>query len=462
MNINPSIFREYDIRGVWGRDLTPEAVQAIGKAYAVYLGKHAKRDRLKISVGRDVRLSSPEVFENLTAALTASGVDVIDIGTCPTPLQYFSLFTLPVDGGIMITGSHNPSEFNGMKLSVGTETLFGKKIQAIREIVERGETLSGTGCTGLYDIIPAYLEHVTDQISGMHPGLPFEGIKVVIDAGNGTGGLVVPELLRGLGCDVVELYCEPDGNFPNHHPDPVVLENIKDLRAAVRKERAHLGIGYDGDSDRIGVVDEEGDVIWGDRLMIIFARALLKTNPGATIIGEVKCSQTLYADIAAHGGKPLMWKTGHSLIKSKMKETHGLLAGEMSGHIFFADRYFGYDDALYASVRLIEIMANAGSPYSLKELLKDVPVTASTPEIRFDCPDEIKFKVVERVKDFFKDYPVIDIDGVRINFPDGWGLIRASNTQPALVLRFEASDGVLLEEIKNSVEAGLLDVMREF
>ncbi|MCL4491136.1 MAG: phosphomannomutase/phosphoglucomutase, partial [Nitrospirae bacterium] len=378
------------------------------------------------------------------------------------PLQYFSLFTLPVDGGIMITGSHNPSEFNGMKLSVGTETLFGKKIQAIREIVERGETLSGTGCTGLYDIIPAYLEHVTDQISGMHPGLPFEGIKVVIDAGNGTGGLVVPELLRGLGCDVVELYCEPDGNFPNHHPDPVVLENIKDLRAAVRKERAHLGIGYDGDSDRIGVVDEEGDVIWGDRLMIIFARALLKTNPGATIIGEVKCSQTLYADIAAHGGKPLMWKTGHSLIKSKMKETHGLLAGEMSGHIFFADRYFGYDDALYASVRLIEIMANAGSPYSLKELLKDVPVTASTPEIRFDCPDEIKFKVVERVKDFFKDYPVIDIDGVRINFPDGWGLIRASNTQPALVLRFEASDGVLLEEIKNSVEAGLLDVMREF
>ncbi len=462
MNINPSIFREYDIRGVWGRDLTPEAVQAIGKAYAVYLGKHAKRDRLKISVGRDVRLSSPEVFENLTAALTASGVDVIDIGTCPTPLQYFSLFTLPVDGGIMITGSHNPSEFNGMKLSVGTETLFGKKIQAIREIVERGETLSGTGCTGLYDIIPAYLEHVTDQISGMHPGLPFEGIKVVIDAGNGTGGLVVPELLRGLGCDVVELYCEPDGNFPNHHPDPVVLENIKDLRVAVRKERAHLGIGYDGDSDRIGVVDEEGDVIWGDRLMIIFARALLKTNPGATIIGEVKCSQTLYADIAAHGGKPLMWKTGHSLIKSKMKETHGLLAGEMSGHIFFADRYFGYDDALYASVRLIEIMANAGSPYSLKELLKDVPVTASTPEIRFDCPDEIKFKVVERVKDFFKDYPVIDIDGVRINFPDGWGLIRASNTQPALVLRFEASDGVLLKEIKNSVEAGLLEVMREF
>lgn len=465
-DINPSIFREYDIRGIWGSDLTPEVIRSIGRAFAVCLGKTTGKDRLKITVGRDVRLSSPEIYEILASSLVESGVDVVNIGACPTPVQYFSLFKLPVDGGIMITGSHNPSEFNGMKISMGRETIFGDGIQAIRRTVEKGKTISGSGAVESFDIIPAYIEHIKNEITNScfsaKACMPFEGIKVVIDAGNGTGGLVAPRLLRDLGCEVVELYCEPDGRFPNHHPDPVVLENIEDLRAAVKNKKAHLGIGYDGDSDRIGVVDEDGEIVWGDRLLIIFAREVLKSKQGATVIGEVKCSRTLYDDIKARGGNSIMWKTGHSLIKNKMKETNALLAGEMSGHMFFADRYFGYDDAIYAGARLVEIMSKNGKPYSLKKLLSGIPVTASTPEIRFDCPDEIKFKVVEKIKESFKGHAVIDIDGMRVEFPDGWGLIRASNTQPALVLRFEARDDSSLQEIKNLVESKLGDAMKCF
>ncbi|MBI4709939.1 MAG: phosphomannomutase/phosphoglucomutase, partial [Nitrospirae bacterium] len=287
------------------------------------------------------------------------------------------------------------------------------------------------------------------------------GIKVVVDAGNGTGGLVAPKLLKLLGAEVVELYCEPDGRFPNHHPDPVVEKNIADLIAKVKKTKAHAGIGYDGDADRIGAVDEEGEVIWGDRLMIIFARDILKENKGAKIIGEVKCSQTLYDDIAAHGGVPIMWKTGHSLIKEKLKKEHALLAGEMSGHLFFADRYFGYDDAIYASLRLLEIIKKAGQPYSTKALLKDAPRMTSTPEIRFDCPDEIKFKIVDKAVEAFREYPSVTIDGIRIKFDGGWALIRASNTQPALVLRFEAGDEKRLKEIKSVVEERLNKIIKE-
>jgi phosphomannomutase/phosphoglucomutase len=451
--VAPKIFRQYDIRGVWGEDLTSDAVRKIGKAYAYYLKDNLKKDPIAVSLGRDARLSSPEMAEILTAALASSGVNVIDIGMCPTPLQYFSLFTLGVDGGIMITGSHNPPEFNGMKLSLGKETLFGEKIQEIRKTVEKGHAVQGRGASSRHEIIPDYLEHMKARFGG------FEGIKVVVDAGNGMGGVVAPEMMRAMGADVVELYCEPDGNFPNHHPDPVVLENIRELIGKVREEGAHLGIGYDGDADRIGVVDEEGSVVWGDRLMIVFSRDVLKTHKGASIIGEVKCSQTMYDDIKAHGGNPIMWKTGHSLIKDKMKESGALLAGEMSGHIFFADRYFGYDDALYASLRLLEILKGSGEPYSLKGLLGGVPESFSTPEIRVDCPDEAKFDVVERIKGSFKDYPVIDIDGVRVNFPDGWGLIRASNTQPALVLRFEARSEDSLNRIRGFIEGELGKLM---
>jgi phosphomannomutase/phosphoglucomutase len=446
---DPKIFRQYDIRGVWQKDLTEEVVSAVGKAFAFYLKDNLKKDDITVTVGRDARKSSPLMFEALSDALTSSGINVIDIGMCPTPLQYFSLFHLDVDGGIMITGSHNPPEFNGMKLSLGRETLYGDKIQEIKRIVDSKAALSGSGKLTKHEIIPDYIEYVKGRFERL------DGLKAVVDAGNGTGGLVAPVIMKALGVEVIELYCEPDGDFPNHHPDPVVLENIKDLINKVKTEKAHIGIGYDGDADRIGVVDEEGNVVWGDRLMIIFSRDILKDNPGATVIGEVKCSQTLYDDVKAHGGNPIMWKTGHSLIKKKMKETGALLAGEMSGHIFFADRYFGYDDAVYASLRLLEILAKAGMPYSVKKLLEGVPATVSTPEIRIDCPDEVKFKVVEKVKEAFKGYDVIDIDGVRVNFDDGWGLIRASNTQPALVTRFEAKNPDALNRIREFVEGEL-------
>jgi phosphomannomutase/phosphoglucomutase len=448
--IEQRIFRQYDIRGVWGEDFTLEAVKAIGKAYAYYLREALGEGSITVSIGGDARESSPEISAALSEVLNASGINVIDIGMCTTPLQYFSLYHLDIQGGIMITGSHNPSEYNGMKLSVGKETIFGDKIQEIKELILSGKTVSGQGTKERKDLKGEYIDYLVTKFSSL------EGIKVVVDAGNGTGGLTGPETMRRLGAEVVELYCEPDGRFPNHHPDPVVLDNLKALIAKVKETGAHAGLGYDGDADRIGVVDGEGNVIWGDKLMIIFSRDILKENPGATIIGEVKCSQTLYDDIEKFGGNPVMWMTGHSLIKKKMKESGALLAGEMSGHIFFADRYFGYDDAVYASLRLMEIIRKSGEPYSVGRLLEGVPDLVSTPEIRVDCPDEVKFKVAEKMKLAFKDrYPVIDIDGVRVNFPMGWGLIRASNTQPALVMRFEATDETELKKIRTEIETEL-------
>jgi phosphomannomutase/phosphoglucomutase len=447
--VEPKIFRQYDIRGVWGQDLTKEAVRAIGKAFVVYLKEKVGGESLTASIGRDVRMSSPEILEILTEAFTSSGVNVVDVGMCPTPLQYFSLHQLDLQGGIMITGSHNPPEYNGLKLSAGKDTLHGEEIQEIRKLVEEGRTMEGSGTSRIYPIVHEYTGYMLDRFESM------EGIRVVVDSGNGTGGVVAPHIMRALGAEVIELYSEPDGNFPNHHPDPVVLENLKDLIAKVKETGAHAGIGFDGDADRIGVIDEDGDVIWGDRLMIIFARDILRENPGATVIGEVKCSQTLYDDIKAHGGNPIMWKTGHSLIKKKMKDEGALLAGEMSGHLFFTHRYLGFDDAVYAGLRLLEIMKRSGEPYSVKKLLEGVPEMVSTPEIRIDCPDEVKFTVAEKMKEAFKDYPVVDIDGVRINFPEGWGLLRASNTQPALVMRFEAKDEESLKKIKETVEGEL-------
>lgn len=460
--INPAIFREYDIRGVWGKDLTEEIIQRIGKAFAVYLSNKLKRNHLKISIGRDVRLSSPAMFDALARGFLDSGIDIVDIGICPTPLQYFSLFHLPIDGGVMITGSHNPPEFNGMKLSIGKETLYGPKIQEIRRIAEKGDFIQGKGKAETYEIIPTYIEHLRKNFSS------FNRIKVVVDAGNGTAGLVAPRLIRELGCEVIELYCEPDGNFPNHHPDPTVMENIKDLIAKVVSSGANIGIGYDGDADRIGVVSDKEEVIWGDRLMIIFARDIIESRRSEGItekpifIGEVKCSQIMYDEIERLGGNPIMWKAGHSLIKHKIKETGALFGGEMSGHMFFADRYFGYDDAIYTSLRLLEILSKNGTPYSIERLLSDVPKSISTPEIRVECPDDIKFKVVEKAKEAFRDYPLNDIDGMRIHFDKGWGLIRASNTQPALVLRFEAEDEDSLREIRKLVEGRLKTVMAEF
>jgi phosphomannomutase/phosphoglucomutase len=454
--INPAIFRQYDIRGIWEKDLTPEVIELLGRGYAAHLLKSIDKEKAKVSVGWDARLHSPIIRDSLIKGITESGVDVIDLGLCPTPLQYYSLYTLSVDGGVMITGSHNPPEFNGFKMSVGKGTIFGDAIQNIRNIIDSGDFKRGGGSVESYPIINDYMADVKEKFTSL------SGVKVVVDAGNGTGGVVAPAIMKALGADVVELYCEPDGNFPNHHPDPTLEESLTDLVAKVKETGAHAGIGYDGDADRIGVVDEEGNVIWGDKLMIIFSRDILKENPGAKIIGEVKCSQTMYDDIASQGGVPIMWKTGHSLIKEKMKQEEALLAGEMSGHLFFKHRYYGYDDAVYASLRLMEIIKKAGEPYGTKKLLEGVPEVFSTPEIRFDCPDDIKFSIVEKAQKAFDEYESITIDGIRIKFDDGWALIRASNTQPVLVLRFESQSEARLNAIRSFVEGRLNKIMEEF
>jgi phosphomannomutase/phosphoglucomutase len=346
---------------------------------------------------------------------------------------------------MMVTGSHNPPEFNGFKVSVGKSTIFGEEIQNLRRLIEKREFVTGKGNLSKEEIISPYQDYIKKNIHTE------KRMRVVIDAGNGTAGILAGTLLRDLGCEVEELYCEVDGRFPNHFPDPTIPGNLKDLIGRVKKIQADVGIGYDGDADRIGVVDDQGNIIWGDQLMILFSREILRNKKGATFVAEVKCSQNLFNDIEKHGGKAIMWRTGHSLIKEKMKEEKAALGGEMSGHIFFADRYFGYDDAIYASCRLIELLSKTDK--KLSTLLSDVPKTFITPEIRVDCADEIKFKVVEKVKEELrKDYPIIDVDGVRVKFEDGWGLVRASNTQPALVLRFEALTQERLSEMRGLVE----------
>lgn len=450
--INPSIFREYDIRGIAGKDLTPAFAERLGMAYARYLRAKAQKTSLQVGVGRDCRLSGESLTDALVRGLTRSGIDVIRLGVCATPLTYFSLFHLEVDGAIMVTGSHNPADYNGFKICVGKDTLHGSQIQELRKLVEEGAEPSGekVGKISDYAIIPPYIDHLVKNARSLRKK------KIVLDAGNGTAGSIAPELFRRLGAEVIPLFCELDGRFPNHHPDPTVLENLKDLIATVRREKADFGIAFDGDSDRIGVVDETGRAIFGDELMVIYSRDILKEKPGATIISEVKSSHRLYSDIQARGGKPIMWKTGHSLIKAKMKETHAALAGEMSGHIFFADRYFGFDDAIYAALRLYEITSSTQGTVS--SLIADLPRTVATPEIRVDCEEERKFKLVEEAKRLLRpQYTITDIDGVRVDFGDSWGLLRASNTQPVLVMRFEAPNDTRLGQVRAIVEKSLVD-----
>ncbi len=446
--MNPQMFREYDIRGIAGKDMTEEDVYVIGRAIGTYL---RRRGAVRISVGRDCRLSSEGYAGRIMEALAATGCQVTDIGICPTPLLYFSIPHLKQDGGVMVTASHNPAEYNGFKICLGSDSVHGEDIQKIRDMAERGDFDKGAGSCSRTDIVSDYMDHVISRVSIRKP------LRIAIDAGNGTAGVVALPLFQRLGMEVHALYCEMDGTFPNHEADPTVLKNMNDLIDLVKRERLDVGIGFDGDGDRIGVVDETGRIVFGDRLMILYAREILARKPGATFISEVKCSQVLYDEIERLGGKAVMWKTGHSLIKKKMKETGAELAGEMSGHMFFADRYFGYDDAVYAACRLLEILS--GADRSLSALLSDLPQTFNTPEIRVECPDHLKFDVVRQLCDEFrKHHPVIDIDGARVLFDGGWGLVRASNTQPALVLRFEADSEGRLTEIRDIVEGRLREV----
>ena len=446
MKLNPKIFREYDIRGVAGEDFDAEFARALGCA----LGTRARRAHPNktpaLTVGRDCRATSDAYADAMIAGILSTGTEVVDIGMVPTPLLYFSLFELPVDGGVEITASHNPSEFNGFKICQGKEAIHGQAIYSLRNEIEAADFAHGDATARRHDILPAYISFCEKEIGKLPRPL-----KVVVDAGNAAAGPAAPQVLGALGCEVVALHCEPDGRFPNHHPDPTVAENLTDLQAAVESEQADLGVALDGDGDRIGVVAPGGRIIWGDELLVIFAREILARKPGSVIISEVKCSRRLYDEIERLGGKGVMWKAGHSLIKAKMKETGAAIGGEMSGHMFFADRFFGYDDALYAAARLLEILA--GSRGGVLDLLEGLPPSFTTPEIRVDCEDDLKFAVAEKAKEFLrKEREINDIDGVRADFGDGWGLVRASNTQPALVLRFEARSEERLGEIRRHVE----------
>jgi len=449
--MNPGIFREYDIRGITGEDILEEDVIDIGKAYGSFL---KDQGREKISVGRDCRKTSDRFSQLFIQGIVSTGCDVVDIGTCPTPVLYFSIHHLELDGGAMVTASHNPPEYNGFKLMSGFDSIHSDGLQDIRRIVEKGVYAQGNGQVNQADVITPYKAYLLENISIN------KKIRIGIDSGNGTGGITALPVLKDLGCEVHDIFCDMDGSFPNHEADPTQKKNLKDLIALVQEKALDLGVGYDGDADRIGVVDKNGKVIYGDQLMVIYAREILERKPGATFISEVKCSMVMYDDIRKHGGNAIMWRTGHSLIKKKMKEENAALAGEMSGHMFFKDRYLGFDDALYATCRLLEIMADTGR--GVDELIQDLPITFTTPEIRVDCPDEIKFTVVDKIVTHYKaKQKVIDIDGLRAVYDDGWGLVRASNTQPALVLRFESLTRERLDEIQQEIESTLKQIIEE-
>jgi phosphomannomutase/phosphoglucomutase len=449
--MNPNIFREYDIRGIVDIDLTVQTVATLSRAIGTFF---RSSDARRIAVGYDARASSPGFADLLAAGLNASGCDVVLIGKVTTPVLYHTAFTQAIDGGVMITGSHNPPDHNGFKICVGKHTLFGSQIREIRETAVTGDFATGTGTIESLEVINDYCADIASRIElGNRCTSEARPLRAVIDAGNGMGGITAVPVYRSLGVELVELFTEPDSTFPNHHADPTVAENLQDLIAAVRENRADVGIAFDGDADRIGVIDETGRIIWGDELMVLFSREILARRPGSTIIAEVKCSQTLFDDIEKHGGHAIMWKAGHSIIKAKMKETGAVLAGEMSGHIFFEDRFYGFDDACYAGARLLEILSNTDKP--LSALLADLPTTFSTAEIRFACPDETKFAVAARIAEHFMalGHTVNTIDGARIDFADGWGLVRPSNTQAILVLRFEANTADALAEIRSIVES---------
>lgn len=448
--MNPAVFREYDIRGVVGRDLDDAFVRDLAKSLGVFW--HEKGAR-RVALGMDARLSSPGFREIMRVGLSESGLDVVDLGLVPTPVLYYALFALDLDGGVVITGSHNPADNNGFKVAVGKQTIHGAAIQEIREIMEEGRVVTGQGSVTEYDIIPEYIDEVVSRI---RPG--GKSLKLVLDPGNGVGGITAVEVFNRLGHEVHGICLEPDGRFPNHHPDPTTGEGVTMLRDEVLKTGADLGLGLDGDADRIGVVDREGNVIYGDQITTILARAILAEHPGEKIVGEVKCSKVFYDEVERAGGVPVMSRVGHSLMKARLNEEHAALAGEMSGHIFFAERWYGFDDAVYAAARLLEVLAAVDDPQAV---FASLPHMENTPEIRIDCPDAIKFAVTEKVTEWARErFPrCIDIDGVRFEDGDAWGLVRPSNTQPVIVLRFEASTGEKLAAIEAETRGVLADIM---
>jgi phosphomannomutase / phosphoglucomutase len=442
--INQKIFREYDIRGVVDKDLSPEILYLIGRGYGTYIKRKGARSCV---IGGDARLSTPEYKQQFTRGLMDTGLDVTDIGIVATPVLYFSIWKLHTDGGVMITASHNPSEYNGIKMNFGLASVFGSQIQEILQLINSRDFEQGSGSKSINsDIDRIYIDYLLKDLKLKRP------VKVVVDAGNGAGGPYLPKILRSLGCEVTEIYCDLDGTYPNHHPDPTKVENMVDLSKLVIKEKAEIGLGMDGDADRIGVIDEKGNMLYGDQILNIIARDFLGKNRGEKIIADVKCSKNLFDDIISYGGIPIMYKTGHANIKMKMQEEGIKVSGEMSGHIFLKDRYLGYDDAIYVGARLVEIVSKSDQPVS--EMLADQPKMYNTPELHIASTDETKFEVVAKVRDYFikEGYDVNDIDGMRITFADGWALCRASNTTPVLVLRFEAETAERLQEIKELVE----------
>lgn len=442
--VSHHIFREYDVRGVVGEDLTPDVARQLGRAYGSQLREDLDLSAPSVALGYDNRLSSEELAGAFAEGLQAAGAQVTHVGLVPTPALYFAVHHLGCDAGIQVTGSHNPPDYNGFKMLTAGGPFYGRSIQELRRRIDSRDFSAGEGTLREREILEAYIADVAGRFKLERP------VKVVIDCGNGTGSLAAVPVLERIGAEVEALYCDSDGTFPNHHPDPTVDEYIADLIDRVRASDAELGIAFDGDADRIGAVDENGDIVRGDHLLLVYALDALKRRPGEQVIFDVKCSQTLEDGIRKAGGRPIMWKTGHSLIKEKMRETGARIAGEMSGHMFFGDDYYGYDDALYSACRLVDVVARSGGP--LSGLLADVPRLASTPEIRVECGDDVKFELVAAAVEHFKrGYDVIDVDGARVRFADGWALIRASNTQPIVVLRFEAADEERLVEIRDEV-----------
>ena len=447
MNVNPYIFREYDIRGKVAEDFPPEVVVSLGKAFGTLVKRSGGRE---IAISGDIRLTTPDLINFFKEGVLSTGVDVINIGIVPTPVNYFSLFELDVAASVQITGSHNPPEFNGFKLSLHKKPVYGDQIQFIKNFILNLDYDNGEGSETRYKLLPKYAEMIQSKISIN------KKMKVVMDCGNAAAAINAPSIFKDLGVELKELFCEPDGTFPNHHPDPTVEENLKDLISEIKNGDYDLGIAFDGDADRLGVVDETGDIIWADQLLAILLSDVIEE--GDEVIFDVKCSQALEDVISELGGRPVMWKTGHSLIKNKMAENNCKIGGEMSGHIFSADDYFGYDDAIYVAGRLIQMLSNTEK--TLSELKSVIPKYISTPEIRLEAEsDEKKFEIAKMAEDYFsKNYDCITVDGVRVKFKEGWGLVRASNTQPVIVCRFE---GNTIDNM-NKIQSIILDKLKEF